>query len=74
MKRIIAAILFCTVLTSCKYSNSNGRCVGPMNQNERETNTEYEASFWNMFMGIIFIETIIVPVVVFGYASECPKV
>jgi hypothetical protein len=45
-----------------------------MNQNERETNTEYEASFWNMFMGIIFIETIIVPVVVFGYASECPKV
>lgn len=72
MKRILAVALICAALVGCNQRNNKGPCVGLMDKETKTANVEYDLSFWNIFLAVIFSETIVVPVVVVGYMLECP--
>jgi hypothetical protein len=72
MKKLLASLLVCGMLVSgCTQRNSKGSCVGLMDKDTKGAG-EYEVSFWNAFLAVIFVETVIVPIVVVGYMLECP--
>lgn len=71
MKRLLALGLALTLLAGCTQRNSKGACVGLMDKDTKASG-EYEVSFWNAFLAVIFVETVIVPIVVVGYMLECP--
>lgn len=65
----IAAVLLLS-LSACTTSNTMGKCVG---YSEGSKNLEnYSASVWNIFLGVVFAETVIVPVIVAGNNMYCP--
>ena len=70
MKKISVAMILILALSGCTSSNAGGRCVGVLDQ--KKPGVEYSLSVWNIFLGLIFSETIIVPVYVVGKALECP--
>ena len=70
MKKFILAALCVTMLSGCVSSTEYGDCVGiAATQNPA---LEYKASVWNLFLGFIFIETLIVPIVVLANDAACP--
>jgi major membrane immunogen (membrane-anchored lipoprotein) len=74
MKKLITSMLIVAALTtSCKQSNSNGQCVGLMDKENKSPEHQYDISLWNVFLAVIFSETIVVPIVVVGYMLECPE-
>jgi hypothetical protein len=56
--------------TACTQSTRYGQCIGLMD--EAEPNLEYEVSWWNGFVAIIFAETIIIPVYTVAKDIQCP--
>ncbi len=73
MKKLLAASLICAMLVGCHQGNSKGQCVGLMDKENRAVNVQYDISLWNVFMAVLFSETIVVPIVVVGYMLECPE-
>ena len=70
MRTLIIAL--CLILSACDTSNHYGKCIGPFNKEDKNPKLDYEVDGWNVVLSIIFVETIIVPVVVLGYDLECP--
>ena len=72
MKKLIVLLMLCLSLTSCTTSNRAGKCVGVMSKENKIPNKEYSMSGWNVFLSVLFAETLIVPGVVVFYYLECP--
>ena len=70
MKKLVTALLAASLLAGCTSSTQYGRCIG-VNDNENPK-LEYDVSAWNAFLGVIFVETIIVPLVVIFDKAKCP--
>ncbi len=71
MKKIFAAALLgLAMLSGCTTRTDAGPCVGVVDQ--KKPGVEYELSYWNLFVGIVFVETLVVPTVVVLKELECP--
>lgn len=70
MKKILSMLLIAVALTGCTKRTEFGRCIGI--GGEEKPHLEYEVSYWNIFMGFIFSETIVVPIVVAADQLYCP--
>lgn len=63
-------ILFVLFLAGCQSKTDFGSCIGI--NDKKNPKVEYRYSTQNIVIGIIFSETIIVPVVVVLDSLECP--
>lgn len=79
MKRITTvALMLCLMLvTACRgdATLADGKtyeCVGVKSQRKKDKNVIYEYSTRNIVVGVIFIETVVVPVVTVLEYLECP--
>jgi hypothetical protein len=70
VKKIVIATL--CLMCSCTFRNSQGECVGLVSQDHKNPGVEYRISWWNIALGVIFSETILIPVVVAIDDFECP--
>ena len=70
MKRIVMAICLMGLLAGCTESTEYGPCVGLADK--PNPTLLYKTSAWNIIMGIIFCQTIVVPVVVIAGDFSCP--
>jgi hypothetical protein len=70
MKRIAALVLVLCMLSACTTQTEYGKCIGVTDKGK--PGLVYKASAWNIFLGIIFIETIIVPIIVLLDEFQCP--
>ncbi len=64
------ALLLVLGLAGCTSSTRYGDCIGAFD--EGDPNLRYSTSGWNVALGIIFIETIVVPAVVIANEARCP--
>ena len=69
MKTIIS-ILACFILAGCVSKTDFGPCIGVGDDENQEL--KYHVSTRNIIVGIIFVETIVVPVVVAVDEYKCP--
>jgi hypothetical protein len=58
------------IATACTSSTAFGPCVGI--SDDRDPSLTYKVSAGNIFLAIVFSETIIVPVVVIADEVACP--
>ena len=63
-------VLVCAALVGCTAGNRFGSCVGVMD--EKDPALIYELSYWNLAVGVLFSETLIIPAVVILKECECP--
>jgi hypothetical protein len=72
MNKIIACILMMMmlVLTGCQSRTDYGECIGIADT--QNPNLVYKVSTRNAVCGIIFIETLVVPIVVLNDQFYCP--
>lgn len=63
---LITALLF----TACTTRTEYGHCVGL--SDDRDPKLHYKVSVWNVFLGVAFVETIIVPIIVVVDDLYCP--
>ena len=70
-KLLIVAVVAASLMTSCKFETKYGDCVGL--GSDKDPNLKYEMSTWNAIMGVVFFETVIVPVVWLTSATFCPE-
>lgn len=68
MKKVVALALL-LIFSSCTKSTKYGNCVGLY---ETDPRLVYEINTKNLILGIVFIETIIVPVYVATEYFYCP--
>ena len=72
MKKLIPCLLVIFLFTSCADSKTidgkEYRPYGLLNSDlYKNDSIQYHVSGWALFSGIIWIETVVVPVYVFGY-------
>jgi hypothetical protein len=70
MKKLCILILFVMALGGCTESNEFGKCIGITEKPDPKL--EYKYDGWNIALGIIFSETIVVPLVVVFDSLKCP--
>lgn len=70
MKRILACLLLIATLAACTSSTEYGQCIGVAD--DKDPKLTYKVSVWNAFLGIILVETIIVPIYVLVDQTFCP--
>jgi hypothetical protein len=72
MKTITAILLVFSLLFSiaCTSETPHGQCIGAFDDGDPKL--IYKADAWNIVLGVIFIETIIVPVLVVATQIKCP--
>lgn len=70
--KTVAAILLALFVTACTERTQLGECYGILNDEEKRDDLVYRANSWNVILGVVFFETVIVPVVVFGWETKCP--
>ena len=70
MKKLILILTAAAFLSGCTGSTPHGPCVGAFE--DRNPKKVYKLSIWNTFLGIVFIETLIVPIVVVSNQVICP--
>lgn len=58
------------VLMGCTTRTNHGVCVGVVDQ--KDPKLKYELSYKNIFLAVLFYETLIVPAVVALKQLECP--
>jgi hypothetical protein len=58
------------LLAGCTSHTEFGPCIGAFD--DRDPKLAYKVSVWNAFLGIIFIETIIVPIWIIVDETLCP--
>lgn len=63
-------ILVVALLSGCTSSTSFGQCVGIVD--EKDPGLVYKVDTTNAVVGIVFIETIVVPIVVLSDQTFCP--
>lgn len=69
MKKLIAAIVLLSMM-GCTTRTEFGECIG-LGETPNPT-LHYKLSAWNVALGIVFIETIFVPIVVAVDDTYCP--
>lgn len=72
MKNILTALTLAIALSAsgCTSRTSAGPCIGILD--EKVPGVTYKLSGWNLFLAVLFSETIIVPVVVVANELQCP--
>lgn len=70
MKKLLLGLCMVAALTGCTSRTEYGSCVGV--NDTQDPALHYKVSSWNVAMGIIFIETIIAPIVVVNDQLYCP--
>lgn len=70
MKKFIALLALAAMISGCTSKNEYGDCIGAFD--DKRAGVEYKMSTWNVVMAVIFIETIIVPIVVVADKTRCP--
>lgn len=73
MKTKFAALLMALVVSGCTCSNSKGKCIGLASMDEKKPNVTYSYSGWNIFLAVVFSETLVVPAVVVLDNLKCPE-
>lgn len=68
--KYIAMILAVLAASGCTSETKYGECIGV--QDEKDPSLVYHVSVYNVALGIIFSETIVVPVVVILSELSCP--
>ena len=72
MKKLAISLILVALLAGCTSSTNLGKCIS-INDKE-QPGLVYKYNLWNIFLGFIFSETLIVPlVVVFGDYLKCPQ-
>lgn len=73
MKKLMTILLLTLLATSCTKSTKHGECIGLANEDEiKVEKLNYKYSKWNIFLAVIFSETLVAPVNVVGYNLRCP--
>ena len=70
MKKVIALALAMLVLAACERRTEFGACIGITE--DRDPGLKYKMSTRNAIIGIIFIESVIVPIFWLADEFECP--
>jgi hypothetical protein len=70
MKRLLLIALACVALTGCTTRTEYGECVGLAD--DKDPTLHYKVSAWNVFLGVVFIEAILPPIVVAVDDTFCP--
>jgi hypothetical protein len=70
MKKLLCIAMIVATLTGCTTKTQFGECIGITDKEKPEY--VYKVSAWNIFLGVIFSETIVVPVVVAVDDLKCP--
>jgi hypothetical protein len=73
MNKILLALTLAVALASlsrCTTSTQFGQCVGIAD--EKTPELVYKLDVWNAVLGILFVETIVVPIVVLANDTYCP--
>ena len=68
--RVLLLVLSLGLLASCTYETPTGQCVGL--DDERDPRLEYEISTRNALVGVLFVETLLVPGFVLLENLYCP--
>lgn len=63
-------VLLCLSLGSCTFNTEYGECIGAFEDEKSEL--KYEVSTQNAIVGLLFIETLVVPTVIALEATKCP--
>lgn len=70
MKKLMIVALLAVMLSACTERTEFGECIGVNGPEVPELVYAYDA--WNIAMGVIFSETIIVPIIVVLDGYKCP--
>ena len=70
MQKILLIALATVFLAGCTSRTEYGQCVGL--GDDKNPALHYKVSVWNAFLGIVFVETVIVPIIVAVDELECP--
>jgi hypothetical protein len=70
MKKILFIALAALAVSGCTSRTEYGNCVGL--GDDKDPALHYKVSVWNAFLGIVFVETIIVPIFVVVDETFCP--
>lgn len=70
--KIFAIILVAALMVGCTTRTVHGHCTGLRDSHTKNPAKEYQVSWWNVFLGVIFSESIVVPVVVVSDYLVCP--
>lgn len=71
MKKFITALCIAgSLATGCDSRTEYGECVGV--NDEKDPTLVYRTSKWNVTMGILFLSTIVAPVLVVFCELACP--
>ena len=70
MKKILIVALAAMFLVGCTSRTEYGNCVGL--GEDQDPALHYKVSVWNAFLGIVFVETVIVPIYVVVDETFCP--
>ena len=70
MKKLTIVLALVALLSGCTSANQFGQCIGAFD--EGTPGVKYKPSGWNIAMGIIFVETIVAPLVVIFDQTLCP--
>ncbi len=64
------ALSLCILISGCTTNTPFGPCIGAFD--DRDPHLIYKPSGWNIALGIVFIETVFVPVIVLIDETQCP--
>lgn len=70
MKKILLIAALAAALTGCTSTTQFGDCIGA--GADEDPALRYKVNTWNVIVAILFVETIVVPVVVVLEESYCP--
>jgi len=70
MKYLAAILVACSLVSGCRSETEYGKCVGI--DDKQDPKLEYKLSVRNTVLGIFFVETVIVPVLVLVDETYCP--
>lgn len=70
MSKYPLVLVILLTISGCRTSTEHGECVGI--NDKKKDNLMYEISVRNVVLGIVFSESIFVPVNVIFYNFECP--
>lgn len=70
MKRHLTCLLAVALMVGCTSKNEYGDCIGAFD--DKKPGVEYKLSIWNTFLAVVFVETVVVPIVVVANKTRCP--
>lgn len=68
--KLTAVLLIAALLAGCTSKTEFGDCIGIAD--DKKPDLQYKVSAMNVFLAIIFIETVFVPVIVLVDQTSCP--